>query len=65
MEHSLSDEAFGCRVKRGQFHCVGKRGAHLKQNSLVREKLTVLPINAVLINLNTEDVGVFCFGFFA
>lgn len=62
MENSLSDEAFGRRVERGQFHSVGIRGAHLKQNPLVREKLTVLPMNAVLINLNTEDVGV-CFVF--
>lgn len=51
IENSLSHEAFGCRVKGGQFHCVTIRGAHLKQNPLVREKLTLLAKNTFLIDL--------------
>lgn len=51
IENSLSHEAFGGRVKGGQFHCVTIRGAHLKQHPLVREKLTLLAKNTFLIDL--------------
>lgn len=49
--NSLSHEAFGCRVEGRQLHCVRKGRAHLRQNPLVRQKLPVFPINAVLIDL--------------
>lgn len=56
----LAREAFGYWVEGRQLHCVCKRGTHLCQNPLIRNKL-MLPINKVLIDLceKTENVSIY------